>query len=99
MSPVAVGELDEPDGVVDGTVLIGRVVGAAEVATLRVPDECAALTCAVLVSAKKLRITSARGATNSNAVLRMSITFFDLDETAERHKLEGGVAYVRVGEA
>jgi hypothetical protein len=76
MSPVAVGELDEPDGVLDGTVLIGSVVGAAEAATLLVPyDECAELTCAVLVPAKRLRITSARGATNNNAVLRISITF------------------------
>jgi hypothetical protein len=88
MSPVAVGELDEPDGVLDVTVLIGRVVGAAEAVTLLVPnDECAELTCAVLVSAKRLRITSARGTTNSNAVLRMSITFFKFDETAERQKL------------
>ena len=76
MLPVAVGELEELDGVVDGTVLIGRVVGAADAATLLVPDEdCAGLTCAVLVSAKRLRITNARGTTNSNAVLRMGITF------------------------
>ena len=38
MLPVAVGELEELDGVVDGTVLIGRVVGQQK------PQHCSSQT-------------------------------------------------------
>jgi hypothetical protein len=77
MSPVAVVALDEADGVVDGTALIGRVVGAAEAATmLGADDECADAICAVLDPAKKPSITRAEGTANRNAGLRKSTTSF-----------------------
>jgi hypothetical protein len=80
MLPEAVA-LEEPEGVVEGTVLIGRVVAVDEAAAIFGPDdERTEPICAEPASAKRLSITRARGATNSKATLRMSFTAFRVDE-------------------